>query len=168
MVICTKVDNFVGPLFLLIIIRSGLLAEIRWFVSMSKFHRSLCVLFSRTGAGSCIYHYYYYYLLIRVFHISVSWWSFTGDWVTASLLKFPGLFSVFWLFSIMLFFGWFPLGRQLPGCSPLLSLLFNSFRVFHIGVSWWFFTGVWVTASLLKSPGLVSGFLASAAMLSFG
>ena len=36
-----------------------------------------------------------YYLLIRVFHINVSWWSFTGVWVTASLLKSPGLFSVF-------------------------------------------------------------------------
>ena len=42
--------------FLLIIIRSGLLAEIRWFVCMSKSHRSLCVLFSKTGAGLCIYH----------------------------------------------------------------------------------------------------------------
>ena len=42
--------------FLLIIIRSGLLAEIRWSVSMSKSHRNLCVLFSRTGAGLCIYH----------------------------------------------------------------------------------------------------------------
>ena len=31
------------------------------------------------------HHYYYYYLLIIVFHISVSWWSFTGIWVTASL-----------------------------------------------------------------------------------
>ena len=31
----------------------------------------------------------------------------------------------------------------------LLLLLF--IRVFHISVSWWFFTGVWVTASLLKS-----------------
>ena len=37
----------------------------------------------------------------RVFHIRVSWWSFTGFWVTASLLKSPGLFSVFWPFSIM-------------------------------------------------------------------
>ena len=36
------------------------------------------------------------YLLIRVFHIGVSWLSFTGDWVTASLLTSPGLFSVFW------------------------------------------------------------------------
>ena len=42
--------------FLLIIIRSGLLAEIRWSVCMSKSHRSLCVSFSRTGAGLCIYH----------------------------------------------------------------------------------------------------------------
>ena len=41
--------------FLLIINRSGLLAEIRWSVSMSKSHRSLCVLFSRTDAGLCIY-----------------------------------------------------------------------------------------------------------------
>ena len=30
--------------------------------------------------------------------------------------------------------------------------------VFHISVSRWFFTGVWVTASLFKSPGLVLGF----------
>ena len=42
--------------FLLIIISSGLLAEIWWSVCMSKSHRSLCVLFSRTGAGLCIYH----------------------------------------------------------------------------------------------------------------
>ena len=43
-------------LLLLIFIRSGLLAEIRWSLCMSKSHRSLCVLFSRTGAGLCIYH----------------------------------------------------------------------------------------------------------------
>ena len=42
-----------------------------------------------------------FFLHIRVFHISVSWWFFTGVWVTASLLKSPGLFSVFWPFSIM-------------------------------------------------------------------
>ena len=33
-----------------------LLAGIRWFVCMLKSHRSLCVPFSRTGAGLCIYH----------------------------------------------------------------------------------------------------------------
>ena len=42
--------------FLLIIIRSGLLAEIRGSVCISKSHRSLCVSFPRTGAGLCIYH----------------------------------------------------------------------------------------------------------------
>ena len=42
-----------------------------------------------------------YYLLIRVFLISVNWWSFTGVWTTASLLRSPELFSVFWPFSIM-------------------------------------------------------------------
>ena len=42
---------------------------------------------------------------LRVFHISISWWFFTGVWVTASLLKSPGLFSVFWPFSVMLSFG---------------------------------------------------------------
>ena len=40
----------------LIIIRPGLLAEIQWSVCMSKSHSTLCVLFSRTGAGLCIYH----------------------------------------------------------------------------------------------------------------
>ena len=36
---------------LLIIMRSGLLAGIRWSVCMLKSHRSLCESFSRTGAG---------------------------------------------------------------------------------------------------------------------
>ena len=41
---------------LLIIMRSGLLAGIRWSVCMLKSHRSLCESFSRTGTGLCIYH----------------------------------------------------------------------------------------------------------------
>ena len=41
---------------LLIIMRSGLLAGIRWSVCILKSHRSLCESFSRTGAGLCIYH----------------------------------------------------------------------------------------------------------------
>ena len=54
----SKVDNFANSLFLLllIIIRSDLLAGIRRSVCMLKSHRSLCVSFSRTGAGFCIYH----------------------------------------------------------------------------------------------------------------
>ena len=42
--------------FLLIIIKSGLLAGIRWSVCILKSHMSLCVAFSRTGAGLCICH----------------------------------------------------------------------------------------------------------------
>ena len=68
------------------------------------------------------YYYYYYYSLIWAFHISVRWWFFTGVWVTASLLKSPGLFSVFWPFSIMLSFRWSPPVRQLP--SPPVPLVF--------------------------------------------
>ena len=51
---------------------------------------------------------------------------------------------------------------------PTRIIIIYSFRVFHISVSWWFFPGVRVTASLLKSPGLVSGFWPFSAMLSFG
>ena len=51
-----KVDYFESSLFLLLIIKSGLLAGIRWSVCMLKSHRNLCVTFSRTGAGLCIYH----------------------------------------------------------------------------------------------------------------
>ena len=51
----SKVDNFENSIFLLII-RSGLLADISWSVYMSKPHTSLCVSFCRTGAGLCIYH----------------------------------------------------------------------------------------------------------------
>ena len=57
----SKVDYFASSLLflfflLLIIIKSGLLARIRWSVCMLKSNRSLCVAFSRTGAGLCIYH----------------------------------------------------------------------------------------------------------------
>ena len=52
----SKVDNFASSLFLLIIIRSGLLAESKGSLCMSKSHRCLCVSFSRTGAGLCLYH----------------------------------------------------------------------------------------------------------------
>ena len=147
---------FNNPLFFsLNIIKSGLLVEIpRWFVCISKSHRSLCVSFSRTGAGLCIYHLltrsnlnflpishwntlptqlcltlyffcanllhcllchwwfhlchrivyicYYYFTTLSDFHTSVSWWFSNRVSLTASLHKFPGLFSVFWPTSITL------------------------------------------------------------------
>ena len=63
----------------------------------------------------------YYYNSFTVFHINISGWSFTGVWETASLLMSPGLFSVFWPFSIMLLFWWSPHVRQLPSLPvPLI------------------------------------------------
>ena len=41
---------------MMMIIRSGRLAGIRWSVCISKSQRSLCVSFSRTYSGLCIYH----------------------------------------------------------------------------------------------------------------
>ena len=62
---------------LLIIMRSGLRAGIKWFVCMLKSHRSLCETFFRTGAGLCIYH-----LLVS------SNWNFLhiSQWITLPCL----------------------------------------------------------------------------------
>ena len=65
---------------------------ILWSVGVAKF-RILQVLFIIIIIIIIIYS-------LRVFHISFSWWSFTGVWVRACLLKCPGLFLVFWLFSM--------------------------------------------------------------------
>ena len=78
--------------FLLIHTKYSLFGGSEWSFCISKSQRILRVSFVWTD----------YHLLIRFFHISVSWWFFTGVWVTASLLKSPGFFSVFWPFSIML------------------------------------------------------------------
>ena len=43
----------------------------------------------------------FYTLSMRVFHPSIYWWSFTGDWGTVSL-KSPGRFPVF----KMMYFKW--------------------------------------------------------------
>ena len=44
--------------FLLIIIMSGRLAEIRWSIYISKSQGSLRISFSRTDSGLCIYHFF--------------------------------------------------------------------------------------------------------------
>ena len=52
----SKVNNFGRFSFLLLIfMRSGLLAGIRWSVCMLKSHRSLCKSFSRTGCRGCVH-----------------------------------------------------------------------------------------------------------------
>ena len=49
-----------------------------------------------------VFYHYYYFTLLKVFPTSVIWWFLTGVWVTTSLLKSPGLFSVVWPIWIML------------------------------------------------------------------
>ena len=53
----------------------------------------------------------------RVFHTGVSRWFLTGVWVTASLPKSPGLFSVSWLILTTLQCGWSSIDFLFP--SPL-------------------------------------------------
>ena len=67
----SRVDNFTNFLFffLEIIIRFGLLAKIRLSLCMPTSHRILCVSFSRTGAGLCIYH-LFVWLNCNLLHIS--------------------------------------------------------------------------------------------------
>ena len=53
----TANPQFCKTFFLLIIKRSGRLAEILWSVCMLKSKRSLCVSFSRTDSGLCLYQF---------------------------------------------------------------------------------------------------------------
>ena len=82
----SKVDYFASSLFLLlmIIIKSGLLAGIRWSVCILMSHRSLCESFSRTGAGLCIYHFLVWSNL-NFLHIS--------QWITLPTQSFLALYS---------------------------------------------------------------------------
>ena len=56
---------------LLIIIRSILLARIRWSFYMLTSHRSLCMSFSRTAARLCIYH---LFVLLNWNFLHISQW----------------------------------------------------------------------------------------------
>ena len=121
----SKVYNFASPLsfffFSLIIIRSGLLAQMRWFVCMSKSHRSLCASFTGTDAGLCIYH-LFIWSNFNFLHIS--------QWIT-----FPA-----------------------PTSRIIIIIIIISCNLLHNSVNWWPFTGVWITASLLRSTSLFSEF----------
>ena len=73
------------------------LAEIKWSICISKSQRILCVSFSRTDSGFCIYHlfvssnYYYYYLESKslyqrvVFYIQIWLIDFKSMWTRVGL-----------------------------------------------------------------------------------
>ena len=105
------------------------------FDSFYEFTLSACPFSKPLGTVPCaitticslsfIFNFTYYYLhLYNFFHTSFSWWFLTGIWVT-SLLKSPGLFSIFWPISTMLLSGW-----------SQVVLLFQSPLVL-IPILWW-------------------------------
>ena len=70
-------------------------------------------------------HYYYYYNHHYYYHYSFEGsftWSSTRVWVTASLIKSPEIFSVFWLVLIILSFWWSPLVLLFPNPPVPLSI----------------------------------------------
>ena len=79
-------------------------------------------------------------VILRVFHISINWCFLTGVWVIASLLKYPGLFSVFWPILTMPSFWW-----------SLHVLLFSSPSV-SASIPWWLYQDHQL---LLVSPSLL-------------
>ena len=85
-----------------------------------------------------IYIHIYYFTPLRFFHISTGRWFLAGVWVTPSLLKSPGPFSVF-------------SRSHYCNSSDYYYYYYLLIRVFRNSFSWLSFTGVWVTASLLDS-----------------
>ena len=68
----------------------------------------------------------------KSFHISISWWSINRVWVIGSLLKSPGLFSVFWLILTVLTFGWSPLFLLFPILPVPVSILWWLYRAHRL------------------------------------
>ena len=125
-----------------LITRSSRLVEIRWSICCSESQIILCVSFSRTDYELGMYH-----LLV---------WSNSNLVLNSQFLAFPNLLCL-----VLYSFCQGPLFR-------MFIIIIIPLEFFHISVCWWSSTGVWVTASLFKSPGLVSGFWPFSAMLSFG
>ena len=92
---------------MLIVIETGLLAGIRWSVCMLISYRSLCVAFSRTGAGLYIYHLLVWSDLnfLRSFSLHENLVFFLEIFVTECLLRSRGLFEIYKLLFAGLWFG---------------------------------------------------------------
>ena len=74
---------------------SNSLAKSRYLSFFSfSFNFSLCS--AGTAKFTILQVLFFFCTPLRAFHISVSRWSSPGAWVTTILLKYPGLYSVFW------------------------------------------------------------------------
>ena len=142
------------------------------FESSSNFFtwhiKSVCVvsgtkgLMYRHGFSCSLVH------LLKFFPDLLREWSrvsYKGD--SSSIYPFDEVFALVWFRVVFSFFFVHSFIYFLK-IFIIIIIIIYSFRVFHIRVSRWFFTGVWVTARLLKSPGLVSGFWPFSTMQSFG
>ena len=132
---------------------------------MLKSHRSLCVAFSRKGAGLCIYH-LLVWLNLSFLHISqwitlptqscLALYSLCANllhsliiWLIVSSLSPHSLHLLFcWVLSILALI-WLVL--MALSCAAIRRDYYYFFRVFHTFTS---FSRVSVTASLFKFPGL--------------
>ena len=86
-----------------------------------------------------------------VFH-----WSLTGRILLNILANLNN--AVIWFVSIRALISNSPSLSSKPfETVPTYDYHFTPLRVFHISVSWWYFSGVWVTASLLKHYSQYSG-----------
>ena len=99
----TATSTILQVLFLLIIIRSGPLAEIRWSVCMSKSHRSLCVF---------KFHLYFEFFAIfyRVFTQDLGWSKVVIKCIEVFYFLFTYLFNfycLFWEIFLTGSFGWY-------------------------------------------------------------
>ena len=162
--------------------RSGLLAGIRWSVWMLKSHRSLCVSFSRTGAGLCIYHLFVwsnwnflhisqwitfptqsclalYSLCDNLLHSLIMWLIVSSLSPHSQHLQFCCILSILaliWLVLMALSCATIRRDSVSLLKFPFLSqvqVYFTLLRILHTSVTWWFLTGVWETATPLKSLG---------------
>ena len=93
------------------------------------------LIFALWSHGTAILLFLLFYSF-RVFHTSVSWWSSTGICVTGSLLKFPGVFSVFWPFSIMQYFGWSRLVLLFPSPPVLVTIVWWIYQEHQLQLVW--------------------------------
>ena len=102
--------------------------------------------------------------LARSRYLSFFSHSFSFFLWSAATAKSKNFQVLFFRWLLIGFVFWPRLGDPSVCQSPIgvvliiIIIIIYSFRAFHISVNWWFYTGVWVTASLLKSPALVSGF----------
>ena len=129
---------------LLIIIKSGCLAEIRWSVCMLKSQKSLCISFSRTDSGFCIY-YLFIWSKFNFLYNSQSYqalYSFCANllhsliiWLIVSSLSLHNLYLLFCqVLSILTLIWWVLMALFCAAIrSDLVSLLkFPFFSHVHV------------------------------------